>query len=54
MEQNKVLLLTDLESVYPSLYDLFNQNFIAMNKRDYALISMGISNNIFSLVNILS
>ena len=27
MEQDKILLLADLESVYPSLYDLFNQNF---------------------------
>ena len=27
MEQNKILILNELESVYPALYDLFNQNF---------------------------
>ena len=51
MEQNKVLLLTDLESVYPALYDLFNQNFTVVSDKNYARIAIGSSNNTFSLVN---
>ena len=51
MEQNKVLLLSDLESVYPALYDLFNQNFTVVSEKNYARIAIGSSNNTFSLVN---
>ena len=51
MEQNKILLLSDLEAVYPSLYDLFNQNFTVVSKKNYARIAMGSTNNTFSLVN---
>ena len=51
MEQNKILLLSDLEAMYPSLYDLFNQNFTVVSKKNYSRIAMGSSNNIFSLVN---
>ena len=51
MEQNKVLLLTDLEPVYPALYDLFNQNFTVVSDKNYARIAIGSSNNTFSLVN---
>ena len=51
MEQDKILLLADLESVYPSLYDLFNQNFTIVSGKKYSRIAMGSSNNTFSLVN---
>ena len=51
MEQNKILLLTDLDAVYPSLYDLFNQNFTVVSKKNYARIAMGSTNNTFSLVD---
>ena len=51
MEQNKVLLLNDLESVYPALYDLFNQNFTVVSEKNYARIAIGSSNNTFSLIN---
>ena len=51
MEQNKVLLLSDLESVYPALYDLFNQNFTVVSEKNYARIAIGSSNNTFSLIN---
>ena len=51
MEQNGILLLSDLESVYPSLFDLFNQNFIVVGEKNYARIALGSSNNTFSLVN---
>ena len=51
MEQDKVLILTDLESVYPALYDLFNQNFTTMGTKNYARIAIGNSNNTLSFVN---
>ena len=51
MEQDKVLLLTDLEPVYPALYDLFNQNFTVMSNKNYARIAIGSSTNTYSLVN---
>ena len=51
MEQNRILLLSDLEAVYPSLYDLFNQNFTVVSEKNYARIAMGSTNNTFSLVN---
>ena len=51
MEQDKVLLLTDLEPVYPALYDLFNQNFTVMGNKNYARIAIGNSNSAYSLVN---
>ena len=51
MEQNKILLLSDLDAMYPSLYDLFNQNFTVVGKKNYARIAMGSTNNTFSLVN---
>ena len=28
MEKDKILILRNLESVYPALYDLFNQKFM--------------------------
>ena len=51
MEQGNVLILKHLESVYPALYDLFNQNFTEVNKKNYARIAIGSSNNAFSYVN---
>ena len=51
MEQDKVLLLTDLEPLYPALYDLFNQNFTVMGNKNYARIAIGSSTNTYSLVN---
>ncbi len=51
MEQGKLLILKNLESVYPALYDLFNQNFTEVSKKKYARIAIGSSTNAFSLVN---
>ena len=51
MEQGKVLILKNLESVYPALYDLFNQNFTEVGKKNYARLAVGSSVNTFSLVN---
>ena len=51
MEKNVILILKDLESVYPSLYTLFNQNFTIIGDKNYARLSVGYSNNSFSFVN---
>ena len=51
MEKSAILILKDLESIYPSLYDLFNQNFTVVSEKNYARLSVGYSNNSFSLVN---
>ena len=51
MEQEKVLILNNLESVYPALYDLFNQNFNQIGKKNFARIALGYTTNAYSLVN---
>ena len=51
MEQGKVLILKNLESVYPALYDLFNQNFTKVSDRNFARIAIGSSTNAFSFVH---
>ena len=39
METDNVLILRDLDMIYPSLYDLFNQNFTVMGDKKYARIA---------------
>ena len=39
MESDDILLMQDLDMVYPSLYDLFNQNFTIMGNKQYARIA---------------
>ena len=51
MEQDNVLILKNLTSIYPSLYDLFNQNYTIMGKKKFARIALGYSNNVFAQVN---
>ena len=51
MEDNKILILRNLESVYPALYDLFNQNFTVISKKNYARIAIGSSANALCQVN---
>ena len=51
MEQEKVLILQNLSSVYTSLYDLFNQNFTSVGNKKFARIALGSSNNLMSWVN---
>ncbi len=51
MEMGKILLLKDLESIYPSLYDLFNQNFTIVSGKNFARIALGSSNNALSQVH---
>ena len=51
MESKNILILKNLESVYPSLYDLFNQNFRVVSNKNYARLAVGSSTNTFSLVD---
>jgi hypothetical protein len=46
MEQDKVLILNNLGTVYPGLYDLFNQNFTKTMEKNYARIALGYTTNI--------
>ena len=51
MEEGRLLILKDLETVYPHMYDLFNQNFTVLGGKNYSRISVGDSINAFLLVN---
>ena len=51
MEKDTILILKDFESIYPSLYDLFNQNFVKVKGKKYARIALGNRTNSFSEVN---
>ena len=50
METDSILILKDLDIIYASLYDLFNQNFDYMGDRQFARIAFEYS-KIFSEVN---
>ena len=39
METDNVLILRDLDMIYASLYDLFNQNFTCMGDKKFARIA---------------
>ena len=45
MEQGFITVFKNLESIYPSLYDLFNQNFLIKDNKKFARIAIGYSNN---------
>ena len=48
MEKNNILVLQDLEIVYPSLYELFNRNFFELNGKKFTYLG---KSHIKSLVN---
>ena len=51
IEQNKILILKDMEDIYINLYDLFDKNFTIINKKKYARITFDEKNEIFSSIN---
>ena len=51
MSQPKVLILQNFDFIYPSLYDLFNQNYTEVSGKKYARIALGYTNNSLSEVN---
>ena len=40
-EEGDVIIMNNLESIYPSLYDLFKQNFTYISGKKYARIALG-------------
>ena len=48
---NKEKILKNLESVYPSLYDLFNQNFTVHGNKNYSRLALGSNTNTFAYVD---
>ena len=51
MERGNILILKNLESVYPSLYDLFNQNFTVHGNKNYSRLALGSNTNTFAYVD---
>ena len=51
MEKGKIIILENLNSVYPAMYDLFNQNYTIVSNKKYARLAIGSSTNTYSLVN---
>ena len=43
MRNGEIIIMNNLEPIYPSLYDLFNQNFVEICERQYARITIGSS-----------
>lgn len=41
LEKDILLILKDLDKIYPSFYDLFNQNFTEISGKQYCRIAMG-------------
>ena len=39
MESDNILILRDLDMIYASLYDIFNQNFTCMGDKKFARIA---------------
>ena len=48
MERPNILILINLDSIYPSMYDLFNQNFTVVSNKNYARLAIGSNSNIFT------
>ena len=51
MERGNILILKNLETVYPAMYDLFNQNFTVLSNKNYSRLAVGSNTNTFAYVN---
>ena len=51
IEKEYILILKNLDSIYTSLYDLFNLNFVKIQNKKYARIALGSRTNASSEVN---
>ena len=49
--EGKVIILSDLEQIYSTFYDLFNQNYISKDGKKYCRISHGANIQKLALVN---
>ena len=50
MENGDILVLRNMENVYPSLYNLFNQNFTTLGKKKFSRIAFA-NYNTYSVVH---
>ena len=51
MEQGNFLILKNIDIIYPSLFDLFFQNFVNNPEIKYCRISIGLNNNLRAEIN---
>ena len=51
MERGNILILKNLETVYPNMYDLFNQNFTVISNKNYSRLAVGSNTNTFAYVD---
>ena len=51
IEKDTILVLKDMDSIYPSLYDLFNQNLVPVKDKKFTRIDIGSKTNSFCEVN---
>ena len=51
MGRGNILILKNLETVYPSMYDLFNQNFTRIGEKNYSRLAIGSNTNTFAYVD---
>ena len=51
MERDCILILKDLESIYGSLYDMLNQNYVIVSKRKNCRVALGAYSNPMCQVN---
>ena len=47
MDEGGIVVLKDLDNIYPALYDLLNQNFTIVSNKNFARISIGVSNTYY-------
>ena len=45
MEEGRSIIMQGLDHIYPSLYDLFNQNFAFISKKKTCKVALGTTNN---------
>ena len=50
-QQEKIIILNNLETLYPRLYELFKQNFENIDNKNYSRIISGYSTNFYSHIN---
>ena len=50
-EEGKVLCLLNLDYLYPSYYDVFNQNYTVIDGKNYAKVALGTNTNIQTYIH---
>ena len=51
IKNGKVLCLSNLDYLYPSYYDVFNQNYTILNNKKFATVAIGINSNIQTYIH---